>query len=678
MIYINRKHMNVLNTDNNKVFFSQLEFLINYPTNEIYIEKDGEYYGNITHEEIKNSFFQKKDYVEVKNKTFELNEQNYYKALNKFKEHPEIKSIPIVVNKKIIGEYKRSDDIFLLETQNNFINNKFIKLEGKIALVKPSDETLITGFNKLINNFNKVNYIVDIISKKELYQVEKEYNYIFFISEEELNSTLTYYLYVLGKQISNVYKFLTIKTMNYIIQKEMQQSVINYIKSKGINIFNMCFYSNGSDYFYNMEKELIEKYTKRNSQKRTFLYPEDRKEFFGKLYNEEYANNLCHLDVSEKIIDGITYLKDQKTKYLNIKNGERVTFYQPKTAIQHIYFFGPCISMGNFCEDKHTIESFLQKEINNVAQSIQVVNKSSFSDVNSMINKILSTPLQKNDIIFIYAYNNVFDNITNINLYEILEKNNVKSTYLVDSPVHCNYLVNEIYAKEFFKLTKKFLTLNNASSNININLDKNYLINLYISRYFYNLDLFKYNKVGSIVMNCNPFTLGHRHLIEEALKVVDFLVIFVVEEDKSVFSFDFRYSCVKKNVEDLKNVFVAPSGDFIISKTTFPEYFIKVADEDIKVNIEKDLVIFSQIIAPKLNIKYRFVGEENNDDVTNKYNIAMKNILPKNGIELIEVPRKKFNGIEISASIVRKKLENNELDNIDKFLTNTTKKMLNI
>ena len=78
MIYISRKHINVLNTDNNKVFFSQLEFLINYPTNVIQIEKDGKYYGNITHEEIKNSFFQKKDYVEVKNKTFELNEQNYY------------------------------------------------------------------------------------------------------------------------------------------------------------------------------------------------------------------------------------------------------------------------------------------------------------------------------------------------------------------------------------------------------------------------------------------------------------------------------------------------------------------------------------------------------------------------------------------------------------------------
>lgn len=679
MNYINRKNMHILNIDNNdEILLSQLNFLIDYPTSVVYIEKNDEYHGMITHESIKKAFFLKRDYVEAEQNVLLLDKKDYYRALSIFKNNPEIKSIPIVVNKKIIGEYKRSDDIFLLETQNNFINNKFIKLEGKIALVKPSDETLINGFNKLINNFNKVNYIVDIISKKELYQVEKEYNYIFFISEEELNSTLTYYLYVLGKQISNVYKFLTIKTMNYIIQKEMQQSVINYIKSKGINIFNMCFYSNGSDYFYNMEKELIEKYTKRNSQKRGFLYPEDRKEFFGKLYNEEYANNLCHLDVSEKIIDGITYLKDQKTKYLNIKNGERVTFYQPQTAIQHIYFFGPCISIGNFCEDKHTIESFLQKEINKITSSIQVVNKGSFSDVNSMINKILSTPLQKNDIIFIYAYNNVFDNITNINLYEILEKNNVKSTYLVDCPVHCNYLVNEVYAKEFFKLTKNFLTLNNASSNININLDKNYLINLYISRYFYNLNLSMYKKIGSIVMNCNPFTLGHRHLIEEALKIVDFLIIFVVEEEKSLFSFDFRYSCVKKNTEDLKNVFVVPSGDYIISKTTFPEYFIKIADEDIKFNIEKDLLTFAQVIAPKLNIKYRFVGEENNDDVTNKYNIAMKEILPNNGIKLIEIPRKRYNGIEISASLVRKKLENNDLNNIDKFLTETTKKMLDL
>lgn len=670
--------MNVLNTDNNKIFFSQLEFLIDSPTNVIYIEKDGKYYGNITHEEIKTSFFQKKDYVEVKNKTFEFNEQSYYEALNKFKEHPEINSIPLVINNKIEGEYIRNDEQYLLESQNQFINNKFFNLQRRIALVKPSCKDLINGFNKLIDNFNRVNYKFDIIEKKDVYNCENKYNYILFASEEELNSTLTYYLYILGKQINNIYKFLTIKNINYIIKKEMYQNAINYIKDKGVNIFNMYFYSNGSEYFDNMERELTEKYAKRNSPRGCLLYTEDRKDFFNELYSEEYAESICSFDLAEEIVDGITYLKSQQSKYLNIKNGERVTSYQPKTAIQHIYFFGPCISLGAFCEDKHTIESFLQKEINNVAQSIQVVNKGAFSDTNSMINKILSTPLQKNDIIFIYSDNNVFDNIKNVNLYEILEKHNVKSSYLVDCPLHCNYLVNEIYAKEFFTLIRNLLILDNTLKLNKINFNRNYLINLYISRYFYNLDLFKYNKVGSIVMNCNPFTLGHRHLIEEALKVVDFLVIFVVEEDKSVFSFDFRYSCVKKNVEDLKNVFVAPSGDFIISKTTFPEYFIKVADEDIKVNIEKDLVIFSQIIAPKLNIKYRFVGEENNDDVTNKYNIAMKNILPKNGIELIEVPRKKFNGIEISASIVRKKLENNELDNIEKFLTNTTKKMLNI
>ncbi len=36
---------------------------------------------------------------------------------------------------------------------------------------------------------------------------------------------------------------------------------------------------------------------------------------------------------------------------------------------------------------------------------------------------------------------------------------------------------------------------------------------------------------GAIVMNANPFTKGHRHLIEYALTKVDELIVFVVQED---------------------------------------------------------------------------------------------------------------------------------------------------
>lgn len=680
MIYINREHMNILNVNSgDKIFLSQLKFLIDSPTSVIYVEKQCEYYGKITHEDIKQASFFKQNYVKVEKCKFLLNEKNYYKALNIFKNNQELDSIPLVINNKLKGEYKRSDSQFSLETQEPFIHNKHFKPKGRIALVKPSDNNLINNFNKLIKNFNEANYTVDIIEKKEIPLCEEKYRYILFVSNDELNSSLTYYNYILGKQINNIYKFSTIsKGINYIIKKEICQKAINYIKDNGINIFNIRLYSNESDYFYNMEKQLDERHAKRNSPRNGMLYTEDRKKFFNKLYSKEYATAICSLDFAEKIVDGIPYMKDQQTKYLNIKNGNRVTMYQPQSAIQHIYFFGPCVILGIYCEDKHTIESFLQKEINKFTKSVQVHNNGAFSGVDSMINKILSLTLQKNDIIFIYADNDDFDNTTNIYLYDILEKNNVKADNLTDSPLHCNYLVNEMYAKEFFESMKNLLNLDSNQKNSKLNLDKNYMINLYISRYFYNLNLTQYNKVGSIVMNCNPFTLGHRHLIEEALKIVDFLVIFVVEEDKSIFSFDFRYACVKRNVEDLKNVFVVPSGDFIISKTTFPEYFTKVADDDIKVNIEKELATFSQIIAPKLNIKYRFVGEENNDSVTNKYNIAMKKILPKNGIKLIEIPRKKFNDTEISASIVRKKLESNELNNIDKFITNITQEMLGI
>ena len=42
--------------------------------------------------------------------------------------------------------------------------------------------------------------------------------------------------------------------------------------------------------------------------------------------------------------------------------------------------------------------------------------------------------------------------------------------------------------------------------------------------------------VGAIVMNANPFTKGHRYLIEKAAAECGFVYVFVLSEDKSVFS----------------------------------------------------------------------------------------------------------------------------------------------
>jgi [citrate (pro-3S)-lyase] ligase len=179
-------------------------------------------------------------------------------------------------------------------------------------------------------------------------------------------------------------------------------------------------------------------------------------------------------------------------------------------------------------------------------------------------------------------------------------------------------------------------------------------------------------RVGTIVMNCNPFTLGHRYLIEQAALRVRHLFIFVVEEDKSIFPFKERLELVKRGTSDIANVTVLPSGNFIISSLTFVDYFGKSELQDKIIDSTLDVELFGKYIAPTLGVTVRFVGEEPFDTVTRQYNEAMKTILPKFGVELIEIPRKETGGGVISASRVRKLLDINEWEEISAIVPSTT------
>jgi [citrate (pro-3S)-lyase] ligase len=177
---------------------------------------------------------------------------------------------------------------------------------------------------------------------------------------------------------------------------------------------------------------------------------------------------------------------------------------------------------------------------------------------------------------------------------------------------------------------------------------------------------------GAIVKNCNPFTNGHKFLIEYAAKQVDNLYIFVVEEDKSNFSFKDRFKLVKEGVKHLDNVTVLSSGRFIISAATFPEYFTKSEKNDIVIDPSSDIKVFAKYIAPSLNILKRFAGTEPNDRITAQYNEAMKLILPQFGMEFIEISRVEAGGQVVSASKVRKLMENKDINEIAKIVPKTT------
>ena len=180
---------------------------------------------------------------------------------------------------------------------------------------------------------------------------------------------------------------------------------------------------------------------------------------------------------------------------------------------------------------------------------------------------------------------------------------------------------------------------------------------------------------GAIVANCNPFTLGHRYLIEEALKNCDLLHLFILSEDKSEFSSRDRYEMVKEGVKDLKGVILHKTGDYLISAATFPTYFMKDKVKAQRSNCELDVRIFCEHFAGPLNIKKRFAGTEPADQVTNVYNNVMSDILPQYGIEFCEIERKRTcgeAGSVISAKTVRGLIHEGKLTELKDYLPEST------
>lgn len=158
---------------------------------------------------------------------------------------------------------------------------------------------------------------------------------------------------------------------------------------------------------------------------------------------------------------------------------------------------------------------------------------------------------------------------------------------------------------------------------------------------------------GAIVANCNPFTLGHRYLVEEAAAQVERLYLFVVREERSLFSFDYRYRMVREGTADLPNVTLLDTSSYAVSSVTFPTYFLKDGDPGGALQMELDILLFAKHIAPFFHITTRFVGSEPLSPTTASYNLAMHRILPEHGITVSELPRTDADGAPISATRVR-------------------------
>lgn len=358
------------------------------------------------------------------------------------------------------------------------------------------------------------------------------------------------------------------------------------------------------------------------------------------------------------IKNGYAQVKDIQGKYVNFVQGERYTVGNPKNYENTIYMYGPCLVRGGCVEDKYTISSLIREKIDKTYYIKNLANNYITMNYAMRDNKYKS-----GDIVIIFAYDS-----------KIYEENGIKCDSIIsaykrvpnlernvwDNLLHCNKIAMKPIAEEICKIInerKNYLNhyINRTEVMFGIN-NKKISVPVQLRSYLKKVSAFKKKsdgKNGAIVMNCNPFTYGHRYLIEEAKKHVNLLYIFVVEENKSFFEFKDRINMVKIGVEDMNDVVVIPSGKYMISSMTLPGYFEKEENPYAEFDATEDLDIFGGIISKEFDISVRFAGEEPKDAFTRQYNHYMSVILPKHGVQFLEIPRKSLNGEIISASLVR-------------------------
>jgi len=373
--------------------------------------------------------------------------------------------------------------------------------------------------------------------------------------------------------------------------------------------------------------------------------------------------------------------KDIDGKFIRIVNGSRFVTDVPNSAKNCIHIYGNSASNGWCTEDKNTIASYLQRQINQKKGKYAVINNvcghgRNFKDI---AKRLRYDNICSGDIVLIishdippYLINKDKNGFLTIDCNPLFQRPHDMGEVFLQSQ-HYTPKAHEKIAAQISNAIGVWQEATHKPKMLSLvgdgNLAKDDLPEL--AKWLDSIEQHRI-QIGSIVMNCNPFTLGHRHLIEYAASKSERLFIFVVEEDKSFFPFADRIELVRKGIAHLSNVTVLPSGEFIISQRTFKEYSNKADVQDAVIDPSLDVNIFGKYIAPKLGINVRFAGEEPLDKVTLQYNDTMQRVLPRYGIQFEVIPRKEFGGEVISASRVRKLLKDKKFDEIAKIVPKTT------
>ncbi len=368
-------------------------------------------------------------------------------------------------------------------------------------------------------------------------------------------------------------------------------------------------------------------------------------------------------------------------RYMNFDHGFRRTVGNDFYAKSNIYIFGPCFIRGLSREDADTLPSMIQADL---GREYRVHNYG--SEFQTCCYIMRSIEYQEGDIVILFSpelyrkRRGGNPDITEIDLTVFFNKIPHVERHVFDILLHFdmevqNQIVSQLLpyiSKVKGKCGERNVAFGPETKRApGLIFCKDEAFKLWLKDIAGKNPVVQGQTRGAIIMNCNPFTNGHRYLIETSAKKVDRLFVFVVQENKSVFPFEDRLELVKKGTQDISNLVVLPSGNYMISSSTLPGYFEKEQLSDCCLDASTDLLLFVQIAA-KLGISVRFAGEEPFDRFTGMYNDNMKAILPRYGIRFEVIERKTEGGKAVSASLVRALLKEQKWDEIKKLVPDST------
>lgn len=659
------------------------KLLFENPLGNIYVTDSGRFYGLITLGDYRRNFPNITAAINRTSKTL-VEDNRFDEKAEEIFSNKKIKRVPVLDSKGTI--------LYEISCENS----QEMKDE-KVILDTQWMNYCITHYKRIL--LIDAEGIADKIVKQKEVKVVKSCSFDFTALEQydlivdlDINKYKARRRLLIREYKAHIYKYTNPDDILF------QISLNNFFeKAKQNNIAIQIYETPSADKLEFLSEEQMERVHSPNFWHYYFKdrekYEMEIKEIFDISDYDSYINSLYDLPLPIRKKGTISY-EDYRSSFCNIVDGYRITENKRyENYSNKVELYGPCIVFGLFVNDKRTITSYLQEKINE--------SKINHYDVHNMgirggslresIEIIKGRVYRSGDVIIFILPTEEIEYLKRCNLdIEVVElsgyfneKRNVVGTFFLDKPIHCNHKANQLISEILFERIQEDYTHFDTSYANEVYLgepqQKNNLntegLLQYVEELRQTVDCNEDDVVGSIVMNCNPFTKGHEYLVQYASSMVDVLVVFVVEENKSFFPFEDRIQLVRKGCEKLKNVIVVPSGKYIISSITFPEYFVKekLADSAVQLDMSVDLDIFAEYIAKGVGIQYRFVGEEPIDVVTRQYNESMKRKLSKAGIQVVEIPRKESqDGLVISASRVRKYLKEKDWESIKRLVPETT------